>query len=651
MLKKVKYCIAVLLFICTLAHGQSRFEILESKLDDASVSQKGLNNTVDISVNNYTIQEIIRAIASENNLNVSVEAKVNVRPSYNFAGAKVKEVFLLLCKEHNLTLEWTGQIISFKTFVPKKKEALNTPPKPINLVYNTADSTVSGNLYNDTLYNVVAKLSKLSKINIDVVPSLRNEKVSMVIVNQKLVDVLKRLSGGNEVLKKQDNFYQIKKKEKEIDLSQSNSSYKNNKGYKYNNKKKKNYNKGKYSNKDGEFTVELFNDSLISVDATESDLKELITSVCIESGKNYFLFDEPKGSISLKTNNLGFEETLSYLLNTSDFTYKKIDSVYIIGDRKKEKFRHTETYQFQYRTIEGIPDIIPSDLKKGVDIQESVELNALILSGALPQINELKRFFNSLDKVVPMVLIEVMIVNIDRSKTITTGIGLDYGNTNTTTTMGINNNNDRNSGANFVLNASTLNRIVQSITNLGFFNLGDVGNGFYMSMSALENNGNVKIVSTPKLAALNGHEAEMSIGETAYYKEISNNIVGVQIPQQTQTYIYKPLNADLSLNIKPVVSGDDQITLEISVSQSTFTNRIEDGAPPGNVKQEFKSIIRMKNKDMVVLGGLDKKIKSDSNGGVPVLNRIPVLKWFFGKQSKENKKSELTIFIRPTVIQ
>ena len=75
-------------------------------------------------------------------------------------------------------------------------------------------------------------------------------------------------------------------------MSQSNSSYKNNKGYKYNNKKKKNYNKGKYSNTDGDFTVELSNDSLISVDATESDLKELITSVCIESGKNYFLFDE-----------------------------------------------------------------------------------------------------------------------------------------------------------------------------------------------------------------------------------------------------------------------------------------------------------------------------------------------------------------------
>ncbi|MBI34101.1 MAG: hypothetical protein CMP67_01895 [Flavobacteriales bacterium] len=650
MVKKVKYCLTILLFVCTLVNGQNRFEILASKLDDASVSQQGLNNTVDISVNNYTIQEIIRAIASENNLNVSIEAKLNVRPSYNFSGAKVKEVFLLLCKEHNLTLEWTGQIISFKTFVPQKKAALNIPPKPINLVYNTADSTVSGNLFNDTLYNVVAKLSKLSKINIDVVPSLRNQKVSMVIVNQKFTDVLNRLSGENEVLKKQDNFYQIKKKEKEIDYSQNGSSFKNNNGYK-NKKKKKNYNKGKQFNNSNEFSVELSMDSLISVDATESDLKELIMAVCAESGKNYFLFDEPKGSISLKTNNLSFEETLSYLLNTSDFTYKKIDSVYIIGDRKKEKFRHTETYQFQYRTIEGIPDFIPSDLKEGVDIQESVELNALILSGALPQINELKRFFNALDKVVPMVLIEVMIVNIDRRKTISTGIGLGYDNTVTTNSVGVNSNPDQNNGVGVVLNAATLNRIVESITNLGFFNLGDVGNGFYLSMSALETNGNVKIVSTPKLAALNGHEAEMSIGTTEYYRENSTNYVGSQITQTVNTVVYKPLNADLSVSIKPVVSGDDQITLEISVSQSSFTDRIEEGAPPGSVKQEFKSIIRMKNKDMVVLGGLEKKTNGSTNSGVPVLNRIPVLKWFFGKQSKENKKNELTIFIRPTVIQ
>jgi type IV pilus assembly protein PilQ len=257
---------------------------------------------------------------------------------------------------------------------------------------------------------------------------------------------------------------------------------------------------------------------------------------------------------------------------------------------------------------------------------------------------------------VPMVLIEVMIVDINRTKLIETGLAINNSNYpgdlgNNTTGGTINGNPNRNDGLNSTLSTATLNRIIASVNNLGFFNLGDVGSGFYVSMNALETSGNVKIVSTPKLAALNGHEAEMSIGETTYYKETSNNFVGSQITTTVQSFVYKPLNADLSLTIKPVVSGDDQITLEISVSQSNFTSRVDPDSPPGNQKREFKSIIRMKNKEMVVLGGLDNNRNNKGNVGVPILNRIPVIKWFFSKQIKEKTKSELTIFIRPTVIQ
>ena len=627
-----------------MAFGQIRFDELKTKLDKASLTQTGLNNTVNISINHYTLQEVIRAIAQENKLNVSIEANLNITPSYNFANAKVKDVFLLLCKEHNLTLKWTGEIISFKKFTPLEEAIKPVPAKLVNLRYNNTDSTISGNLLNDTLFNVVRKLSKLANINIDIAPSMRNDNVSMTIIKQGTNEVLSRLAGSNELIKISSNFYQIKKKDAIIDRSRINSKSRNSSSLSKRNQKSR----GK--NSSDEFSVEVFNDSLISIDAIEGDLMEIISEVCQQSGNNFFLFDEPKGTISLKTKNLKFEETLSYLLNTSEFTFKKIDSVYIIGDRKKEKFRHTETYQFQYRTIEGTPDFIPSDLKKDLEIQESVELNSLILSGSLPQIKELKKFLYSIDKVVPMVLIEVMIVDINRNKTISTGLSI-HNETGASTGGSFNSNPDRNNGVNAILNSSTLNRIVESITNLGFFNLGDVGEGFYVSMNALETNGHVKIVSTPKLAALNGHEAQMSIGETTYYKEVSNNFIGSQIPQSTQTFIYKPLNADLSVNIKPVVSGDDQITLDISVSQSNFTSRLEEGAPPGNQKREFKSIIRMKNKEMVVLGGLDNKRKEDSNTGVPLVNRIPIVKWLFGKELKINNKSELTIFIRPTVIQ
>jgi type IV pilus assembly protein PilQ len=59
--------------------------------------------------------------------------------------------------------------------------------------------------------------------------------------------------------------------------------------------------------------------------------------------------------------------------------------------------------------------------------------------------------------------------------------------------------------------------------------------------------------------------------------------------------------------IRPIVSGNDQITLDIEVNQSDFTSRISEFAPPGSVSRSFKSVISVRNNDMILLGGLEEK--------------------------------------------
>jgi type IV pilus assembly protein PilQ len=167
----------------------------------------------------------------------------------------------------------------------------------------------------------------------------------------------------------------------------------------------------------------------------------------------------------------------------------------------------------------------------------------------------------------------------------------------------------------------------------------------------MEANGDVKINSTPLLATLNGNEATMSIGETRYYEENNTNTITTQSTTTVQTKIYKPLQAEFSMSINPIVSGDEQITLTISVKQSSFTNQSGGkGSPFNTASRDFKSLIRVKNQEMIMLGGLDTDNKNDSGSGVPLLSRIPVIKWFFGVRSKSKTKSKLTIFIKPTVI-
>lgn len=165
----------------------------------------------------------------------------------------------------------------------------------------------------------------------------------------------------------------------------------------------------------------------------------------------------------------------------------------------------------------------------------------------------------------------------------------------------------------------------------------------------MEDNGVVKVRSTPKLAALNSHEATMSIGNTEYYLEETNNVIGSQNPQNIITKHYKSVKADMSIKVKPIVSGDNQITLEIEVNQSDFTARISPDAPPGTVSRNFSSLIRVKDGEMVLLGGLEEKKISDSGSGLPWFSRIPVIKWFFSSRTKARTKNKLNIFIKPTV--
>ena len=173
---------------------------------------------------------------------------------------------------------------------------------------------------------------------------------------------------------------------------------------------------------------------------------------------------------------------------------------------------------------------------------------------------------------------------------------------------------------------------------------------FYVNIRALESQGILKVKSTPKLATLNGHEAKMSVGNTEYYFEEQQTTTSNASTNTIKTRTYKSVKADLSVTIKPFVSGDNQITLQVSVSQSDFTGKIEPGAPPGSVSREFNSLIRVKDQEMVLLGGLEEKSVSESGSGVPFLSRIPIIKWFFSSRSKEKSKSKLNIFIKPTVI-
>lgn len=301
-----------------------------------------------------------------------------------------------------------------------------------------------------------------------------------------------------------------------------------------------------------------------------------------------------------------------------------------------------DTYQ---DGAEAIVSILPDEIKSDLDIRVDYELNSFYVSGPSANINRFKKFIKEIDKPVPVILIEVMIIEVKKSATVETGISWGIGE------KPINTQGKLFPEADVTLGAHTVNKIIGGFDGFGSFNIGQVIPEFFANIKAMEANGSLKIRSTPKLSTLNGHRATLSIGETTYYVVTNQNYFGSQIPATSEIRNYEPIDAELAISIKPLVSGNGQVTLDIHVIQSDFNGeRIEKDAPPGLTSREFSSIIRMQNQDLAILGGLEEKIKNDTGNGVPVLARIPVIKWLFSQRKREDTKQKLTILIKPTVI-
>jgi len=631
----MKRIVYVVVFACLAfsyqASAQDRFVEIENGLNNLVATSPGLNEKVELSVNEVSMQEFVRAMAMAHNLNISVDPSLrSISIVNNFANVSVKEVMLFLCKQYNMDVEFIGSIMSLSKYEAPLEVKPAVAAKKLKIEYNKANDFLSVDLRKDSLAAVVKEITRRSGHNVIVAPGLENQLINVFIQNRPFDNTLDKLAlaNGLEVSKTDDNFYYIEKPE----AAQKTSSRPGKGG------KSRSPRKGA-----GSMTMSVV-DERITMSATDVPIVDLVAEVSGELYKQFFLFSEPEGNTTLYVEGLTYEDFLSFLLNGTEFTFRNQEDVYLIGERKLEGLRVTELVQMEYRTVESVLDFIPSELKKNVDIQEFTDLNGLILSGSSPRIREIKDFLHEVDRVVPMVQIEVLIIDVRNTVTLSTGIraGLADEPVSTGGTVF--------PGLDITLSSQAINNVISGINGFGLVNLGKVTQNFYISLQALETQGFIKIRSTPQLATLNGHEASMTIGETRYYLETQITQLGTVTASTTTAQNYKSVNADLSITINPLVSSDEHVTLEINVKQSSFGERISEQAPYGTITRDFQSLIRVKNNEMIILGGLEDNATDDTGSGVPFLSRIPVIKWFFSSRSKKNSRSKLTIFVKPTII-
>ncbi len=600
-------------------------------LSDSLVPQ--LNDMAEFTVVEASMQELLRGIAEVHHLNVSIATDIDVSITNNFTHVSVKDLILFLCKKYEMDIDFTNNIFSFKNRVkPVVKEKWER--KIPDVQYDIKKQLLSLNLHSDSLSLVIEELIKKTKRNLVVNPEVKNYKLDGYIKDMPYLKAVEMMAMSNGLQLDTTNLpdYLIVEKK-----GANNNSDSDNKGSK--NRQKVN-DKGESDN----LVVRMDGDSLLSVYANSVQITDIIKLAADIAGKDFLFLTKPEGSKNIKFSGVTFNELMTNLFLGGEESYTIQHGIYVIGKRGDEGFRQSHLFKFQYRTIWGIEKIIPKTLSDNVQISAFDELNAFVISGSNSKVNALEYFLKELDQPVPNIMIDVMVINVTKSSSKEVGLSAVVGDSVSTTKGTVYPYVD------MTLSSNSLNSLLTKLEHATSINLGKLTPNFYLSLKALETNGNVKIESTPRLSTLNGHEATLTIGESQYYEESTSNVTSGTSVVVTTSSEYSEVESNMTIKITPMVSGDENVTLDIEAEFSDFVDAVVDGAPPGNSTRKFVSQIRVLNEEAILLGGLEETSKEESHSGVPILSRIPVLKWIFSSNSKSNSEGKLLVLIKPKII-
>lgn len=190
------------------------------------------------------------------------------------------------------------------------------------------------------------------------------------------------------------------------------------------------------------------------------------------------------------------------------------------------------------------------------------------------------------------------------------------------------------------------------------------GNPLSITLKALETFGDVKVLSSPKVMALNNQTAILKVVDNEVYFTTDVEVDSGSVNQNSTTVVDTDVHTvpiGIVMAVTPFIDDHREVTLNVRPTISRIIRFVDDPNPilaeQGVVSQipviqvrEIETMLKINDKETAIIGGLMQDQINKENRGVPILSSIPVLGALFSYTEEEFVKSELVIFIRPVVI-
>ena len=392
----------------------------------------------------------------------------------------------------------------------------------------------------------------------------------------------------------------------------------------------------------------------ISMELRDVELSDVLRALGQEHGINIIIDEKVTGKVTVSLRNVPLWDAIDSILKGKGFAYIKDGNVVRVISSGADEDLATYTATVNYANAKDIEGIITKVLSKRGSIASDPKSNMVVIRDIPSAIERVTQLLKQVDVKTKQIMIEAKIVEV--STTASRELGIQWGaqytrgdvtvkgvdtttsSTTTGTTTGGLTGSTGISGNPFSVNLPA----AVGLGSGGVIGIGILAKNAILDLqiSALETQGNARTLSNPKIMVLDNQEAYIKSG---------TGILVATTQQSGATPTYTEKEATLQLKVTPRVINDDQISLKILTSRDSFDfSRSVLGTPPKNTRETQTNLI-VKNGETIVIGGIYTETDSESEGGIPLLSRIPLIGWLFKKETKTKDKTELLIFITPRI--
>jgi len=402
----------------------------------------------------------------------------------------------------------------------------------------------------------------------------------------------------------------------------------------------------------------------ITLDFQNADLLNVLRLIAEVSGLNIITAEGVGGKISMRMQDVPWDQALDIILKTKGLGQVKEGNVVRIAPQNvldNERLAALKNKEAEIKVEDLVLEIVPISYSKAEDlvgqlssflstrgsITTDKRTNSLIVKDIQVNVTKIKELVATLDVPTPQVRIEARIVIVDEGYVRNLGIQwggvYDDGDTQIFGESGT-------AGTSF--NGALVNLPASNANTVLGVTFGNVDNftNLDLRLSALEQTNNGRIISSPSLLVIQNETANIEVNNP-----FPENRTSTEVTDEGATTTTEVSFPDIwtRLKITPQVTSNDDIFMEVMVEKDSKGAQaiFDDNIFTGVNKHKLETKIILQNHGTAVIGGLFTENEKDGSSSVPFLSKIPILGWLFKNKNTENTKAELLIFINATIVE